>query len=341
MIESQVVALLDALHEPAMLIGQRGAILRANRALQRVFGEDISGRHLSEFLISEPDALERYLTRCRGSGDALVGSLQLLIRGSVQKAQCKASTVRAQEDPLVLLRLRLSNEERFAALTGTVTELKEELRKRRRSEAMLEEAVRDRELLLRELEHRVKNNMQMLSALLSGAEREASSVEAKTALKDASMRFAAVSAVQQLLYRSEKLETLGSQGLISTLTEAVSTLATSPLKTEVVVDPVDLPIDVAVPIGLILNELLTNAIKYGRPTSGPQMVRVEFVRQEGRVLLSVEDNGPGFDLSDTRKRASGVGLVRGLLRQLGGTLEVQRPGGCRVIVSFPEPKNIV
>jgi two-component sensor histidine kinase len=337
---SQATALLDALHEPAMLVAQTGTILYANRALRRVYGRDLAQGRLAEILDPASADPKPYLARCLGSGDALVGSLNLAIGGVVRKAQCKGSAVRGEGEPLILLRLTLSSEPRFAALSQSVAELTEELGKRKRSEAMLEESIRERELLLRELEHRVKNNMQMLSALLSGAEREASSAEAKAALKDASLRFSAVSAVQQLLYRSESLETIGSQALVSTLTNAVATIASDPLKMDADVDPMDLPIDVAVPIGLILNELLTNALKYGRPATGTQSVRVTFVRDAGRLRLCVADNGPGFDLSETRKRASGLGLVRGLLRQLGGAIEVQRSGGSHCIVSFPEPKGL-
>ncbi|MET1755774.1 histidine kinase dimerization/phosphoacceptor domain -containing protein [Novosphingobium sp. RD2P27] len=338
MIGSEAAALLDALHEPAIVVDRTGTIVGANRAFRRALGSDASQRQLSELLNSSFDALELYLSRCLGSSDALVGALDLWVGAQVKKAQCKGSAVRNGEGSLILLRLTFSSETRFVALTQTVAELKEELRKRRRSEAMLEESVSERELLLRELEHRVKNNMQMLSALLSGAEREASSAEAKAALKDASCRFSAVSAVQQLLYRSESLATIESQALVSTLTDAVSTLASKSLKADVVVDPFELPIDVAVPIGLILNELLTNALKHGRPATGSQSLHVAFGRHDGVLRLTVEDNGPGFDLAETSKRASGIGLVRGLLRQLGGAIEVQRSGGSCCTVTFPEPK---
>jgi two-component sensor histidine kinase len=339
MVGTEATALLDALHEPAILVERTGAIVGANRAFKRVLGSVTFPRQLAQLLNSDVDALELYLSRCLGSSDALVGALDLWVGGRVQKAQCKGNAVRCGEEPLILLRLTLSSEERFVTLTRTVAELKEELRKRKRSEAMLEESVRERELLLRELEHRVKNNMQMLSALLSGAEREANSAEAKAALKDASLRFSAVSAIQQLLYRSESLATIGSQALVSTLTDAVSKLASKSLKTDVFVEPFELTIDVAVPIGLILNELLTNALKHGHPETGTQSICVEFIQHEGVFRLSVEDNGPGFDLAETSRRASGIGLIRGLLRQLGGAIEVQRSAGSHCIVTFPDPKE--
>lgn len=321
-----------------MLIGRDGIIVRANRALKRLLGGDAE-RALSEFSGQDDDRFDLYLERCLGSGEPLVGSIILPLNGRAQKMQCKGSAVRFEEGNMVLLRLSVSGEPRFAALTETVLELEEELKKRRRSEAQLRESVAERDLLLRELEHRVKNNMQMLSALISGAEREASSAEARAALKNASLRFSAVSAVQQLLYRSGQLEAIGSQALVKALMEAISTLSAEPLRAEVNVDSIDLPIEVAVPIGLILNELLTNAVKYGRPSSGTRELRVGFVSNENKIRIVVQDNGPGFDPSVSRKRASGIGLVRGLLRQLGGSLAVEQDGGSRCIVTLPAPQR--
>lgn len=322
-----------------MVLDRDGIIVHANRALTRLFGSEITERALSEFSDDDAGKFGRYLERCRGSGDPLIGSMHLRVEGHTRKLQCKGNTVRFDDENLVLMRLVDSGAPRFAALTDTLVELRQELKNRRRSEAMLEESVREREVLLRELDHRVKNNMQMLSALLSGAERESSSAEAKAALKDAALKFSAVRTVQQLLYRSDDLVAIGSQPLIGTLVEAVSTLSTEPMQTVVNVEPIDLPIECAVPMALILNELLTNAVKHGRPGSGTQKLSVNFVCREDMVRLAVQDNGLGFDPPVSRKRASGIGLVRGLVRQLGGSFEVERAGGSRCVATFPAPQG--
>lgn len=342
MIGSQAAGLLEALHEPAMLLDRDGLVLRANRALKRVIGSEIADCAI--FDLTDDDAtaqLHRYLGRCRGSGDPLVGSICLRLEHRTLHIQCQGSAVRFDDVNLVLLRLSDSDEPRFSALTKTLAELREELKRRRRSEAMLEESVRERLLLHRELEHRVKNNMQMLSALLSGAERETDSPEAKAALRDASLRFSAVRTVQQLLYRSDDLETIGSQPLVNTLMDAISSLSPEPLQTELNVEPIDFPIESAVPIGLILNELLTNAVKYGRPPTGAPKVCVDLVSNGDKISLAVQDNGLGFNLSESVKRASGIGLVRGLLRQLGGAFEVKRAGGSCCLATFPVPRGTV
>jgi two-component sensor histidine kinase len=91
--------------------------------------------------------------------------------------------------------------------------------------------------------------------------------------------------------------------------------------------------DVAMPLALILNELLTNAVKHG--TNGRGSIRVSLERGANFFVLRVEDDGPGFKLDEVRRRSSGLGLVSGLTRQLDGAFEVERNGGARCIVRFP------
>jgi two-component sensor histidine kinase len=92
-----------------------------------------------------------------------------------------------------------------------------------------------------------------------------------------------------------------------------------------------------VPLALILNELVTNAAKYGTDREGRGTVRVALAGAEGRFTLVVEDDGPGFDLSEVRRRSSGLGLVMGLARQIGGNFRVERRGGARCVLEFSGP----
>jgi two-component sensor histidine kinase len=332
--------LLEALYEPAFIVSRDGVVLCASRLTKQQMGAGVVNQPLSNSVVGDLDAFKLYLERCFGSGQPLIGTVTLRTLGSERKFACRGSAFFADQDSFVLLRLYSSEKQSFAALTRTVEELKGELKKRKRSEARLAETVRERELLFRELEHRVKNNMQMLASMLQGAEREATSLEAKLALKDASSRFSAVSAVQQLLYRSEGLSTIDVQELIATLVRAAETHARHAIDTALAVDPVQLRIESAVPIGLVINELLTNAVKYGEPVCGTQTLRVELARKAGQLELVVKDNGPGFELSQARKRASGIGLVLGLLRQLGGSIRVEREDGARCVVTFPETGSV-
>jgi two-component sensor histidine kinase len=92
--------------------------------------------------------------------------------------------------------------------------------------------------------------------------------------------------------------------------------------------------DSAMPLALILNELLTNAVKHGLKDAASGTVRVGLVRQLDSFLLYVEDDGPGFELRSVRDRSSGLKLVEGLARQLGGQFEVTRHPASRCSVQF-------
>ena len=93
--------------------------------------------------------------------------------------------------------------------------------------------------------------------------------------------------------------------------------------------------DTAAPLALILTELITNAAKHGTDDNGHGTVRINLERDGRSFVLRVEDDGPGFDLAETKRRGSGLGLVVGLARQIGGTLSVERgPPGARCIVRF-------
>jgi two-component sensor histidine kinase len=131
--------------------------------------------------------------------------------------------------------------------------------------------------------------------------------------------------------------------MVETITRGAATLGPGDLDLVVEAEPIALPIEAAVPIALILNELVTNAVKYGRPETGRQRIEVTWAREADHILLTVQDNGPGFLPGEGAKRASGLGLVRGLLRQLGGSLSADASPlgvakGALCSVRFPIPR---
>jgi two-component sensor histidine kinase len=92
--------------------------------------------------------------------------------------------------------------------------------------------------------------------------------------------------------------------------------------------------DAAMPLALIANELLTNAVKYGLNEAAAATIRVRLMRENDSVLFYVEDDGPGFDLESVQRRSSGLALVQGLARELGGTFEVSRTPATQCRVRF-------
>jgi PAS domain S-box-containing protein len=188
-------------------------------------------------------------------------------------------------------------------------------------------------VLLDELNHRVKNNMQMLHSLLWGAQRETQNPEARAVLADAGRRVAAMAAAQQTLYDARAPMMFDAQQFIESVCDSAQQGFPSGVRIVREHASGHLSNDAAMPLALILNELLTNAVKHGVNGREQGTVRVGLTQSSSTCELYVEDDGPGFDLPDIRRRSSGIGLVIGLARQLGGTLDVQR-SPCRCTVRF-------
>jgi two-component sensor histidine kinase len=191
-------------------------------------------------------------------------------------------------------------------------------------------------MLLDELNHRVKNNMQMLYGLLRAAQRETKSAEAQAVIADASHRVAAMAAAQQLLYTDHNSRSFGVNEFLHAVCGSARQAFGKQISVRIEAEEGQLSNDVSMPLALIVNELLTNAAKHGVNGRGMGEIALALKRVDGQILLTVEDDGPGFTLQETGRRSSGLGLVKGLCRQLRGTFTVEGGRGARCMVRFPE-----
>ncbi len=189
-------------------------------------------------------------------------------------------------------------------------------------------------ILLNELNHRVKNNMQMLSSLLFSAARKTTNAEALQVLSDATSRIAAMTAAQRVLYGTIDATRFDAEAFANAVCQTVQQTLPRNVEIRCEADEFDLPNDLAMPLALILNELLTNAAKHGLNRRDACVVRVGLRKDGDDLTLFVEDDGPGFDLEAVRHRASGLQLVQGLARQLRGRFEVTSQPSTRCVVHF-------
>ena len=189
-------------------------------------------------------------------------------------------------------------------------------------------------VLFNELNHRVKNNMQTLQSLLSLGARKTQSPEAKKILEEASRRLAAMTAAQQVLYGTVDAVRFNAREFLDAVCYTARQTFSADIEIVCEASDVQLSNDTAMPLALIVNELLTNAVKHGVNASGRATVRVGLTREADSFLLYVEDEGPGFDLQSVRKQSSGLQLVEGLARQLRGKFDVARTTMTRCTVQF-------
>jgi two-component system, sensor histidine kinase PdtaS len=205
--------------------------------------------------------------------------------------------------------------------------------------AALERALSQKDILLREVNHRVKNSLQIVSSLLQLQRANIADPKAATQFTEAAARVLAVARVHETLYRADSVDLVDLEPFLASLCEDLQrTLGGDggELSITCYAAHLQMPTDVVIPIALIVSELVTNAYKYA---AEGKTVEVRFQPQpDGTAELTVADKGPGLPADFDPARASGLGmrLVTSLAQQLGGSLEVEHPGrGTCVRIRLP------
>ncbi len=214
---------------------------------------------------------------------------------------------------------------------------------RQRAEAGLRASLQEKEILLREIHHRVKNNLQFVSSLLSLQANMLPDPKLRPPFEDSQRRLRGMALVHEQLYRSTNLGQIHFKAYIQDLVAQVKdsmVLAARPVTVNLELDDVILPVDVAIPCGLIINELVSNALKYAFPPADdrPGLVRLCLrLEPDNRLVLVISDNGVGLPPAVTPAHTATLGLqlVDMLTRQLKGHLELDRRGGTTFTLTFP------
>ena len=199
----------------------------------------------------------------------------------------------------------------------------------------LTETISLSEQLLDEWNHRLKNNLQILIRLLESGYRKARSSEAREVLSEAIRRTGAIGTAQRAYYCARGCTDVNGEDLVSAICANARTLFGSDVSIDCKTAKGNLPKETAMPLALIINELLMNAAKYGGNQHGQVTITVGFSRRPRLYELCVQDEGVGFDFEDPNSRLSGLGLVRALVQRLGGSFSVERTLGARCTVRFP------
>lgn len=196
---------------------------------------------------------------------------------------------------------------------------------------------REKEVLLGEVHHRVKNNLQVISSLLKLQSRQLQDGPAKGAVLDGRGRVKAMGLVHQRLYQHEEYSFIDMRDYIEKLVESLADtygFSKSTFNCHIQADNLQIEVEVAVTIGLILNELISNTFKHGfLKKKGDNLLRISLSKDDHNIILQMEDNGVGMDkdlLSDGNN-SFGIKLVRSLAKELNGKLLFENTGnGARV-----------
>jgi len=233
-----------------------------------------------------------------------------------------------------VLALILRNAFLYENLEEAVRDRTAELERQR---AALADSLREKEVMLKEIHHRVKNNLQMVSSLLYLKMSGIDDPEVRALFAESQSRVQAMALVHEELYGSDDLSRVDMDSYVRRLAEGLAG-ARRGVALAFDLEPAVLLAETALPCGLVLNEFLMNAFKYGLDGRPEGRVGVSFRREGSSFVLEVSDDGPGFPPAFSPEKSTGLGysIVLGLAEQLKGRVSVGKGPGARVSLTFPE-----
>lgn len=207
----------------------------------------------------------------------------------------------------------------------------------------IKKSLEEKEMLLKEIHHRVKNNLMVISSLLNMQSRYITDEKSLNIFKESQSRAKSMALIHEKLYRSSDLKRINFGEYIRTLSIDLFHSYVSddiPITLDLNVDDLMLDINTTVPLGLIVNELVSNALKHAFPDGRGGKISIEFHKWNDKFLLMVKDDGVGFpdDLDFRNTGSLGLQLVNGLTDQIDGKLELDKSEGTSFKIIFKEMK---
>ena len=237
----------------------------------------------------------------------------------------------------------------FLALAGFAYKAYSSNRKKKeelnRKNLLIEKTLSEKDVLMKEIHHRVKNNLQVVSSLLSLQSNYIKDEQALDAVTDSKNRVQSMALIHQNLYQENNLTGINVQDYIGKLCDNLfSSYNIRPGKVKLIkeIDNMILDVDVVVPVGLILNELITNSLKYGFDNDfADGMIKVMLHEKNGLLKFAVYDNGKGFPSGFFEKRGQSFGfiMIEAFMNKLGGKVKYYNDEGARAEIEIPDYKK--
>ena len=206
---------------------------------------------------------------------------------------------------------------------------------RKRTEKQLAKSLKEKEILLSEIHHRVKNNLAIISGLLDLEIMESEDEALKGKLQDSQTRINSIATTHEMLYQEKNFSDLDFEKTIKRLVERIIDTFNSDVNVQYGIESIDLNINQALPCSLIVNEIITNALKHAFETDIDNIIRVEARQSDEKVRLKISDNGKGLPAENAGQTTSlGMQLIRTLVSQLNGEAGFSRDNGTTFELKF-------
>lgn len=331
--------LIDSIPHPAMLIRRDRKILAANRS-SRQSGAEVGGYCWRDFHHGDyiPEDHKEYIKEHNN-----------IPPGGTECLFCQADEAFEKNDAVNDPEVKVFGKqwdiwwipiEKDIYLHYAVN-----ITERKQAEEQLKSALAEKGVLLKEIHHRVKNNLQLINSLLNLQSRRISNVETNSVLLEVRNRVNSIALIHEKLYQSEDLTNIDFSEYTRMLTQHL--LASYPdrvaaIHLNIEKEKAFLEVSKAIPCALIINELITNAMKYAFPDGQKGEITVAFKIEAGKkIFLSIADNGSGLpDGVDIHNPETlGMQIVNALVNQLQGSLEVKKSNGTKFAISFETHKK--
>lgn len=325
-------------------------IIFANEAFEKLSGyrqEELTGQdpHFMNGGGTDPASILQYEEAMADGRDENIELVQYKKDGAAFRAMLFASPLDDGQGKVLHhfmsyldITRRSEAEEDLRLLTRELeAKVLERTRELQHANSVLTSLVAEKEMLLAEVNHRAKNSLAIASSLLAIQGRRQPDPTVKALFQEAQDRLMAMARVHDLLSKSETSQRVNLATYLGDLCEALRPITEHDDCIELVSqveEGILVHADVAIPLGIVSTELITNAVKYAFPHPECGTISVQATREEPRqVTLTISDNGKG--MSGGREGSLGFGLVEALVRQIGGTMAVEDSGGVTVTIVFP------
>ncbi len=234
----------------------------------------------------------------------------------------------------------LSLIDEFAGITLMKWELEAKEKKRQEAEEYLKKSLAEKDVLLREVHHRVKNNMQIISSILSMQSRNIDDPKLKEVLQESQNRIHSMALIHENLYNHKNLANIMFSTYIKSLAGNIARTYSNQqanIHFDYQIDDAYLPMDLAIPCGLIINELISNSFKYAFVNRNEGIISIHFeATGNDMFLLTVADNGVGIssDVNILKTKSLGMKILHRLVQQIDGELTSDFSNGTKFIIQF-------
>jgi two-component sensor histidine kinase len=214
-----------------------------------------------------------------------------------------------------------------------------DITERKNADDKISRLLKEKELLLKEVHHRIKNNMHTIASLLYLQADSLKDVSAVTALTDAYNRVQSMMLIYEKLYKSSDFREISAQTYLTELIDGITSTINTSTNVEIIKSIEDCPINTALlfPVGIIINELLTNSFKYAFPENRKGRITVSLTKRDNIIAIKFADDGVGIPRSviDLESKGFGINLVKILAEQLNGKLNISSKNGTEYSITFP------